>query len=87
MVSVKVKLSGWLASYFAAQEIQVETYQSLDKALPDVVTKVMAQALKPIPHGGLMITVNGQNVKKLDPSRFLLNEADTVTLIPVVAGG
>jgi molybdopterin converting factor small subunit len=47
----------------------------------------MARALTPIPQGGLMVTINGQNVNKLDRRYFQLKENDVITLIPVVAGG
>jgi len=87
MVTIKVRLSGWLASYFPADEMEIQTHQGLDKALPDLVSKVMAQSRTSVPKGGMMITINGQNVKKLEQNRFLLKNHDVVTLIPVVAGG
>ena len=87
MVSVTVRLSGWLASYFPAVEMECLTHPEVDKALPDLISKVMAQSRTSVPQGGLMITINGQNVKKLDQARYLLKDHDIVTLIPVVAGG
>ena len=87
MVSVTVRLSGWLASYFPPVEMECLTHPEVDKALPDLISKVMAQSRTPVPQGGLMITINGQNVKKLDQARYLLKDHDIVTLIPVVAGG
>ena len=86
-ICVTVKLSGWLASYFPANEMELLTDQKLDNALSELVAGVMAQALTPVPQGGLMITINGQNVNKLDRSRFRLKGHDVVTVIPVVAGG
>jgi molybdopterin converting factor small subunit len=87
MVSVTVRLSGWLASYFSAAEMQCVTRPEIDKAMPDLISKVMVQSSTPVPQGGLMITINGQNVKKLDQNHYLLKDDDIVTLIPVVAGG
>ena len=87
LITVTVRLSGWLASYFPADEMEILTHQGLDKALPDLVSKVMAQSRTSVPKGGMMITINGQNVKKLEQNRFLLKNHDVVTLIPVVAGG
>jgi molybdopterin converting factor small subunit len=87
MVTIKVRLSGWLASYFPADEMEILTHRELDKALPDLISKVMAQSHTSVPKGGMMITINGQNVKKLEQNRFLLKNHDLVTLIPVVAGG
>jgi molybdopterin converting factor small subunit len=87
MVTVTVRLSGWLASYFPAAEMDCLTRPEVDKALPDLISKVMAQSRTPVPQGGLMITINGQNIKKLDQHRYLLKDHDIVTLIPVVAGG
>jgi molybdopterin converting factor small subunit len=87
MVSVTVRLSGWLASYFPVDVMELATHSELDKALPDLISKVMAQSRTPVPQGGLMITINGQNVKKLDSAHYLLKDNDVVTLIPVVAGG
>jgi len=87
MVSITVKFSGWLASYFPAAEMECWTHPEIDKALPDLISKVMAQSRAPVPQGGLMITINGQNVKKLDRNGYLIKEHDIVTLIPVVAGG
>jgi molybdopterin converting factor small subunit len=86
-VWVTVKLSGWLATYFPATDIQFLAARELDKALPELMAGVMAQALTPIPQGGLMVTINGQNVNKLDRSCFQLKENDVISLIPVVAGG
>ena len=87
LITVTVRLSGWLGSYFPANETNLVTYQKLDEALPDLISKVMAQSLTPVPKGGLMITINGQNVKKLDRTHYILKDHDVVTLIPVVAGG
>ena len=87
MVSVTVRLSGWLASYFPAAEMECLTYCEIDKALPDLISKVMAQSRTPVPQGGLMITINGQHAKRLQQNQRLLKAHDVVTLIPVVAGG
>lgn len=87
LITVTVRLSGWLASYFPANEMELPSHQELNRALPDLIAKVMAQSLTPVPKGGLMITINGQNVKKLDSTHYLLKDHDVVTLIPVVAGG
>ena len=86
-VTITVSFSGWLSAYFDADTLAIPTTPRLADALPDVIDRVMQQARRPIPQGGMHIFVNGVLAQKLMGEDYRLNDGDRFTFVPVVAGG
>jgi len=86
-VAVEVLLSGWLSTYFDTQTITMMLTTRLDDALPQVLEQVGRQAKSPLPRGGMHILVNGVQAQRLVQEGYALRAGDTITLVPVVAGG
>jgi molybdopterin converting factor small subunit len=87
LVTVTVSFSGWLSAYFEADTLAIPTTPHLADALPDVMERVMHQARRPIPQGGMHIFVNGVLAQKLMKENYQLSDGDEFTFVPVVAGG
>jgi molybdopterin converting factor small subunit len=86
-VTITVSFSGWLSAYFEAGTLAIPTTPRLADALPDVMDRVMQQARRPIPQGGMHIFVNGVLAQKLMKEDYRLCDGDEFTFVPVVAGG
>ena len=86
-VVVRIRLSGWLSSYFDTPTFTLQTAPALDSAIPDVLAQIAARAHSPIPNGGMHILVNGTPAQTLVAGGYVLKPDDEITLVPVVAGG
>ena len=86
-VTVRIRLSGWLSSYFDTSAFTLQTTPALESAIPDVLRQVAGRAHSPIPNGGMHILVNGTQAQTLVAGGYVLKSDDEITLVPVVAGG
>ena len=86
-VTVRIRLSGWLSSYFDRAAFTLETTPFLQEAIPDLLSQVTGRAHSPLPHGGMHILVNGTQAQALVAADYVLKPDDEITLVPVVAGG
>jgi molybdopterin converting factor small subunit len=86
-VTITVRPSGWLVSYFDKDQLLIRTRKDIKKALPEIRKAVWDQAQSSIPEGGMLIFINGKNPKSLMKQGYLLCNGDEVTLVPMVAGG
>ena len=86
-VTIRVRPSGWLVSYFDKDQLLIRTPKDIKYALAEIRKAVWNQAQNPIPEGGMLILINGKNVKFLMKQGYLLRDGDEVTLVPMVAGG
>ena len=86
-VTIRVRPSGWLVSYFDKDQLLIRTCKDIKTAMVEIRKAVWSQAQSPIPEGGMLILINGKNAKFLIKQGYLLRDGDEVTLVPVVAGG
>ncbi len=86
-VTVRIRLSGWLSSYFDTPAFTLRTVPALGTAIPDILAQVSSRAHSPIPNGGMHILVNGTQAQTLVAGGYALEPGDEITLVPVVAGG
>ena len=86
-VTIRIRLSGWLSSYFDEAAFALQTTPSLREAIPDLLGQVADLAHSPIPDGGMHILVNGAPAQSLVANSYTLRPDDEITLVPVVAGG
>ena len=86
-VTIRVRPSGWLVSYFDKDQLLIRTRNDIKSALVEIRKAVWSQAQSPIPEGGMLILINGKNAKSLMKQGYLLRDGDEVTLVPMVAGG
>jgi molybdopterin converting factor small subunit len=86
-VTIRVRPSGWLVSYFDKDQLLIRTRKDIKTAMVEIRKTVWSQAQSSIPEGGMLIFINGENVKSLMKQGYLLRDGDVVTLVPMVAGG
>jgi molybdopterin converting factor small subunit len=86
-VTISVRPSGWLGSYFDNDQLLIRTRKDIKSALVEIREAVLSQAQSSIPEGGMLILINGKNAKFLMKQGYLLRDGDEVTLVPMVAGG
>ena len=86
-VTIRVRPSGWLVSYFDKDQLLIRTRKDIKTAMVEIKKAVWSQAQSSIPEGGMLIFINGENVKSLMKQGYLLRDGDVVTVVPMVAGG
>ena len=86
-VTVSIRLYGWLATYFPADEITVTTVRDIGTGLPQIISDVMKKSHSDVPDGGMMIMVNDRNAQELIKQKYQFRNHDIISFMPVVAGG
>jgi molybdopterin converting factor small subunit len=86
-VTIRVRPSGWLVSYFDKDQLLIRSPKDIKTALVEIRKAVWSEAQSSIPKGGMLILINGKTAKSLMKQGYLLNDGDEVTLVPMVAGG
>jgi molybdopterin converting factor small subunit len=86
-VTIWVRPSGWLVSYFDKDQILIRTPKDIKMALAEIRKAVWGQAKSSIPEGGMLIFINGKKAHSLMKQGYLLVDGDEVMLVPMVAGG
>ena len=86
-VTIRVRPSGWLVSYFDKDQILIRTPKDIKKALAEIRKAIWGQAQASIPEGGMLIFINGKKAHSLMNQGYLLRDGDEVMLVPMVAGG
>lgn len=92
-VKVKVEVFGSLRQFTGRKDLEVElslpTIEGLIRALTSLYGKDFEQAVASTSGEGFLVNilVNGKDIDFIGKSNTFLREGDTVTMMPLVAGG
>ncbi len=92
-VKVKVEVFGSLRRFTGRKDMEVEldlpTIEGLIRALTDLYGKDFEQVVASTSGEGFLVNilVNGKDIDFIEKSKVILREGDTVTMMPLLAGG
>ena len=61
-VTIRVRPSGWLVSYFDKDQLLIRTRKDIETAMVEIRKAAWSQAQSSIPEGGMLILINGKNM-------------------------